>query len=44
MARKIDAGYVPPKRPVKPTEGGQRGFVPPRVPVRPPQGSGKKGK
>jgi hypothetical protein len=44
MVRKIDGGYVPPKKPVKPAEGGQRGFVPPRVPVKPPQnpGTGKK--
>lgn len=36
MARKVDAGYVPPRKPVKPAEGGQRGYVPPKVPVKPP--------
>jgi hypothetical protein len=40
MVKKIDGGYVPPKKPAKPAGGGQRGFVPPRVPVKPPQNSG----
>lgn len=36
MGIKPDAGYVPPKLPAKPTDGGQKGYVPPKPPVRPP--------
>ena len=36
MGHKKDAGYVPPKRPVKPATSGERGFVPPKQPVKPP--------
>lgn len=35
-SKKDQAGYVPPKPPKKPTEGGQRGYVPPKLPVKPP--------
>ena len=36
MGTKKDAGYVPPKRPVKPANSGQKGYVPPKRPVKPP--------
>lgn len=37
MAQKKDAGYVPPKRPVKPPNSAEGGYVPPKQPVKPPQ-------
>lgn len=34
-SRKDNAGYVPPKRPIKPPISGERGYVPPKQPVKP---------
>jgi hypothetical protein len=36
-SRKDNAGYVPPKQPVKPPNSGERGYVPPKQPVKPPE-------
>ena len=42
MTKKKDAGYVPPKLPVKPLKIGERGFVPPKQPVKPLEKPNKK--
>jgi len=37
-SKKNQAGYVPPKPPIKPTNKEQKGYVPPKPPVKPPTG------